>query len=492
LPDRRLHGGEGVWVSRTSGGRFLRGSLVVAALLVLAVAVALAWFRPDKTLRVVTGLTAHTLCSEIFVSGLDPAQIYAQSIAPFPGVSLLAARMRYRIDRERREVTVDLGGHFKSRAVYRDGIGCLLVVDSGPVDAGRAGEEPGSPPLLPEIAGSATVEPADPRLGAALDRMFAEPASPPHRWVKAVVVVRDGRIIAERYAPGIDVDTKLLGYSASKSIISALIGILVREGKLKVDAPAPVAAWSAPGDPRHAITLDNLLRMTSGLAIAQTGSGFDPASRMLYTERDMAGFAERAPLQRTPGTQMAYSDASTLIAARILRDAVGGTAAAAQNFARRELFDPLGMHSVVMEMDATGTPVGSTHILATARDWARFGVLYANDGVIGGHRILPQGWVRYSATSTLGTSYGAGFWTNGGKDEGSLGRIEGGMPCDTLFASGNLGQRVYIIPSSKLAIVRLAVTQKFPDFDIRGDNRFIRDVLATLGPPPQRACAASH
>jgi CubicO group peptidase (beta-lactamase class C family) len=400
--------------------------------------------------------------------------------------------MHYRIDRARRVVTVDLGGHFESRAVYRDGIGCLLVVGSGSVDAGRAPQVSRGTPILPDIAGPAIVEPTNAGLRAALDRMFAEPASPPHRWVKAVVVVRDGRIVAERYAPGVGVGTKLLGYSASKSIVSALVGILVREGKLKVDAPAPVAAWSAPDDPRHGITLDNLLRMTSGLAIAQTGSGFDPASRMLYTERDMAGFAERAALQQSPGTEMSYSDASTLIVSRIVRDAVGGTGADVQTFARRELFDPLGMRNVVMEMDATGTPVGSTHILAAARDWARFGVLYANDGVVGGRRILPEGWVRYSSTSTLGTSYGAGFWTNGGKDEGSLGRIEGGMPCDTLFASGNLGQRVYVIPSSKLVIVRLAVTQKFPDFDIRGDNRFIREVLATLGPPPRRACAVAH
>jgi CubicO group peptidase (beta-lactamase class C family) len=475
-----------------SGRKVLRGALGVVALILLAAAIAFAWYRPDKTIRVVTGLTAHTLCSETFVSGFDPSQVFAQSIAPFPGVSLLAPRMHYRVDRAKREATVDLGGHFESRAIYRDDIGCLLVVGSGPMDAGRAPQAPHSAPVLPDIAGPAIVEPADARLSTALDRMFAEPAPPPHRWVKAVVVVHDGHIIAERYAPGVSVDTRLLGYSASKSIINALVGILVREGKLKVDAPAPVAAWSAPDDPRHGITLDNLLRMTSGLAIAQTGSGFDPASRMLYTERDMAGFAERAPLQQSPGMEMSYSDASTLIVSRIVRDAAGGTGADIQNFARRELFDPLGMHSVVMEMDATGTPVGSTHILATARDWARFGLLYADDGAIAGRRILPEGWVRYSSTSTLGTSYGAGFWTNRGRDEGSLGRIDGGMPCDTLFASGDLGQRVYIVPSSRLVVVRLAVTQKFPDFDIRSDNRFIREVLATLGPPPRRACASSH
>jgi CubicO group peptidase (beta-lactamase class C family) len=462
------------------------------ALAIAAVMLAWAVYRPDKTIRVVTGFTAHTLCSETFVSDLAPAQIFAETIVPFPGIGLLAPGMHYSVDRSRREVRVDWHGYFAAHAVYRDGLGCLLMVGDGPVDAAQAREEHPGPALLSFISDRFIGYPGNATLRVALGHMMEEPADPPHRWVKAVIVVKDGHVIAERYAPGIFPNTPLLGYSASKSIINALVGILVREGRLKLYAPAPVPAWSDPADPRHKITLDNLLRMTSGLAIAQTGSGFDPASRMLYTERDMAGFAEAAKLERPPGTEMDYSDASTLIVSRIVRDAVGGTGEAVQGFARRELFDPLGMNNVVMEEDATGTPLGSTNILATARDWARFGILYANDGVVGGTRILPEGWVRYSATSTLGTSYGAGFWTNAGKDEGSLGRIAGGMPCDTLFASGNLGQRVYVVPSSKLVVVRLAATQKYPDFDIRGDNRFIRDVLATLGPQPPRACDAKH
>jgi CubicO group peptidase (beta-lactamase class C family) len=231
--------------------------------------------------------------------------------------------------------------------------------------------------------------------------------------------------------------------------------------------------------------------MTSGLAIAQTSTGFDPASRMLFTEPDMADFAAAAALRYPPGTGMRYSDASTEIVSRIVRNAVGGTGADVQSFARRELFWPLGMRTVVMEEDSTGTPVGSTNFLASARDWARFGLLYLNDGTIGGHRILPEGWVSYSRTSTLGTSYGAGFWTNAGTDGGARGRIRGGMPCDTFFASGVLGQRIYIIPSAALVIVRMAVTEQFPDFDMEGDDRLIRAVLATLGPRPQPACAAA-
>lgn len=394
---------------RRKGTAFRIALSVVLVLVVVAGSVAWLVYRPDKALRVATGFTAHVLCSETFVSGLDPGEVYAQSIVPYPDIRLLVPFMHYAVDRVKRDVRMDLGGTFASRAVYRDGLGCLLVEGSGAVDDGRARESPAAEQILPDIAGSAVVEPTSPALRAALDHIFTERTGAPRRWIKAVVIVKDGRVVAERYAPGVGINTPLLGYSASKSIINALVGILVREGRLNVDAAAPVAAWNDPGDPRHRITLDNLLRMTSGLAIAQTGSGFDPAARMLFTERDMAGYAEAAALREPPGTGMRYSDASTLIVARIVRDAAGGTGADVQSFARRELFEPLGMHSVVLEADATGTPAGSTFILATARDWARFGLLYLNDGVVNGRRILPEGWVRYSAASTLGTSYGAGF-----------------------------------------------------------------------------------
>jgi CubicO group peptidase (beta-lactamase class C family) len=129
--------------------------------------------------------------------------------------------------------------------------------------------------------------------------------------------------------------------------------------------------------------------------------------------------------------------------------------------------------------------------LASARDWARLGELYARDGMVGGQRLLPEGWVRYSGAATLGTSYGAGFWTNAGPDPDAQGRIRAGMPCDMLFASGVLGQRVYIIPSADVVIVRFGVTQKWPDFDIAGDARLVRDVRAALPPSKPPACASA-
>ena len=292
------------------------------------------------------------------------------------------------------------------------------------------------------------------------------------------LVMRDGRIAAERYAQGIEPDTPLLGYSVSKSVINALIGILVREGKLNPYAPAPVGAWSSPADPRHSITLDQLLRMTSGLNLEESDSGFDPVSRMLFSERDMAAFAEKAKLKSKPGQTWAYTSGNTLIASAILRDAVGGHAADVLRFAHRQLFDPVGMQHVTMEFDDADTPIGSTRIYASARDWARFGELYLNDGVVDDKRILPEGWVAYSTQPTLDSPYGSGFWVNAGQAADARGRVQAGMPADAYFASGNFGQRIVIIPSQRLVIVRFGATIDPPDFDIRGLTRLVADVIA--------------
>ena len=273
------------------------------------------------------------------------------------------------------------------------------------------------------------------------------------------MIVRDGRVIAERYPDGYGINTPILGFSMTKSVVNALIGILVRECKLAVDAPAPVAVWSGSADPRRAITVEQLMRTNSGLALDETGSGFDPSYQMLYDEPDIAVYAQRVALVAAPGTRWSYSSASTHLLARIVRDRVGGTAEAVQRFAFLELFDLLGMRSVTLEMDATGTPVGAHYMPASARDWARFGNLYLNDGVIGGQRILPAGWVQFSTSPTLGTAYGAGWWTNRGRSPAALGRINAGLPADAFFAFGNLGQRIAVIPSERLAIVSMARSQ---------------------------------
>ena len=454
---------------------------------VILVAAGLEWsLRLAPSIQVGTAVVSQTLCGEIFISGLDANRVFAEEIRPRPNFRILLKRLRYQVHPSSGQVVTTWFGHFPSVATYRPGYGCTL----GNPESATTAIAPSSAPGAESGALPVVTPPAGSPLNDALDDAFAESAQPPFRQlrqVRAIVIVRDGKIIAERYAPGIAPDTPLLAYSVSKSLINALIGILVRDGKLDVYVRAPVPAWSSPSDPRHAITLDELLRMTSGLNLTESDTGLDPVSRMLFRESDMAAYAESARLKAIPGTTWEYTSGNTLIASAILRDAVGGRADDVRNFARSRLFDPVGMQHVTMEFDSAGTPVGSTRFFASGRDWARFGQLYLDDGVVNGKRILPEGWVAYSAKPTLASDYGAGFWVNAGQAEDARERVQAGMPADSFYASGNLGQRIVIIPSQRLVLVRFGVTIGYPGQDIRGLLRLVSAVIAAQHPSTPEA-----
>ncbi|MFB9261782.1 serine hydrolase domain-containing protein [Bradyrhizobium erythrophlei] len=456
--------------------------LILAATTALS-ALAFSVARARDVPKVATGFVANTLCSETFVSGFAPAKIFAETMDAMPGTSLITWAMDYQVDRARKDVTVTLFGLGRSHAVYREGLGCYLDHGTAPVDTAVPAARPQAM-LLPDTAGAAVVAPLNPQLAAALDHAFAEPAESPFRHTHAVVVMKDGRIVAERYADGIGLDTPLLGFSMTKSVISALTGILVRKGVLALDQPVPVAAWQRPDDPRHAITVDHLLRHTAGLALgsslqASLASALEPVNRMKFMESDMAAYAESIALETMPGRVWNYHDGNTIILSHLIRNAAGGRAADVMRFARTELFDPLGMRNVVVEFDTAGTPEGSSQMLASARDWARFGQLYLNDGMAGGKRILPEGWAAYSAAATPNAwvGYGAGFWTNHGDSFGANYRVEHGWPRDAFFAKGSIGQYAIIVPSERLVIVRLG---RSPNMPPEGDGVFdlIRDVVA--------------
>jgi hypothetical protein len=454
---------------------------VAVALVFTALAGAGIYFRPDQALRVATGYVAHNVCSKTFVSGLDPQAVFAE-VSDRAGIRRLRHLLRFNIDRNTRTVDASTLGLFGSRAAFHDGLGC--VDQHGPkepyvlksdVEALKAK----TPPSLPEIAGPAVVEPSDPALQAALDHAFEEPPAPPFRRTKAVVVVHDGKVIAERYAPGIGVDTPLLGFSMTKSVVNALIGILTQQGLVTPSMPAPIPEWRRSDDPRREIEVEYLMRMTSGLDLDETNSGFDPSSRM-FLEDDTAAYAVNTEMIAPPGTRWHYSSPTTQILARIVRDAVGGPEQTLA-FAWRELFNPLGMRNVTLEFDAAGTLQGSTYMLASARDWAKFGLLYLNDGVVGGKRILHEDWVDFCAAATLNTDYAAGFWTNRSEYPNAKGRVRLGMPRDSFFASGDLGQRIVIMPSQRLVVVRLGDSVD-PTGDIRDVARLVKEVIAAMQP----------
>jgi hypothetical protein len=251
-----------------------RRTILLACLLAVGATIGtvLAVANPADPFRVAASFTSRTVCAAAFVSRLDPDQVYAETMASIPLSGLLTWALSYRVERSRMEVVTTVIGGFKARYVYRDGLGCTMLADrepASPVDRTLSADRTMGP-ALEAIAGPALVDPDDERLRAALDAAFAEPETVPVRRTKAIVIVHDGRVIAERYAPGIGIDTPLPGFSTTKSIVNALIGILVRQGRLAVDEPPPFKAWQDSGSGYRAVTVDHLLRMTSGLALGAT------------------------------------------------------------------------------------------------------------------------------------------------------------------------------------------------------------------------------
>jgi CubicO group peptidase (beta-lactamase class C family) len=305
----------------------------------------------------------------------------------------------------------------------------------------------------------------DPRTDAGaleklLDHAFAGPEPDDLERTHGTVVVQGGRIVAERYAPDVDPDDTFLSWSMAKSITSALVGILVRQGKLDISKPIPVREWPE-GDPRRRITIDQLLRMVDGLRFREAehlGGGavrYYPEDEsdvipMLFGhgKADVAGFAATLPYQVEPETRWNYNSGASNLLSRLVSETIGGGEEGMRAFMQRELFEPIGMRTATPRFDEAGTFVGGSHCYCSARDFARFGYLYLRGGVWDGQRILPEGWVDYSrapsALSPEGT-YGAHFWVT----PGSLG----------LFScQGAFGQRTMMSPKLDLVVVRLGRT----------------------------------
>jgi CubicO group peptidase (beta-lactamase class C family) len=277
--------------------------------------------------------------------------------------------------------------------------------------------------------------------------------------------------------------TSHYGWSMTKSVTNVMIGILVGQGVLDIYAPAPVAQWSDPLDPRNAITIDQLLRMSSGLKFVEgyEESPFDSdVVTMLYGNVwDKADYSASQGLVASPGTLYHYSSGTPVILQNIIRNTFG-TLEEYLQFPRRELFDKLGMRSALIEPDYVGNYVGGSLMWATPRDWARFGLFCLQDGVWEGERILPEGWMTYSTTPTASEpeepygKYGAQFWLNvGGVRYPSL-------PEDIFECSGHDVQKVTVIPSRNLVVVRVGYT---PDSSVWSQETFLSGILDAIGDP---------
>jgi CubicO group peptidase (beta-lactamase class C family) len=449
---------------------FVRYVLLSLFALLLAGAVFFVWLNREP-LHIAAASVSDSLCAATFVSHVDPDRVFAEEQRPLMGG--IAWAVRYTVDRPRREVRSSVLAMFRARAVYRDGLGCTIAQGNDPLPASAIH----ATPPVPDALGSGIVAPTDPALRAALDQAFAEPDPAHPRVTKAVVVLHDGQLIAERYAPGYGPETPIWAHSVTKSVTQALIGILVRQGRLHPDQAAPVAGWASSADPHHGITVDQLLRMDSGLPFDESNGPASPATHMWFREADSAAYAARMPLAHAPGSAWGYSNLSYALLSKMVGDASGDTAAGAEAFVRKTLFAPLGMDHSVIETDASGTLLGSGFMYASARDLARFGQLYLDDGVVNSQRILPEGWAAYAHSQTLDTGYGAGFWTNL-VNQGSVPVWDApwGMPQlpkDMFYARGAFGQYIIIVPSERLVVVRMGLS-------VQGGSTGIGDATAAI------------
>ena len=454
--------------------------VITATVLVLLVPIGFGLSYATRLIDIGVAYKAKMLCSEVFVAGRDPntvlADLILDDLAPLSIIDTSIIGVK-------NTVTASFFGLFENKVRFRNAFGCALASDAlTPASWEKSTLEKQnnanySPPINKQYTGWFQSNQANnPHLVAVLNDAFSEPDPDHPRRTRAIVILQKGRIVAEQYARGIEPDTPLLGWSMTKSVMNALVGVLVREGQLALDTPILADAWRETGDPRRHIKLEHLLHMSSGLEFNEDMS--DPladVSHMILRERDMAAFAADKSLETEPGSRWQYSSGTTNILSGFLRRTLGEEAY--HQLPRKALFDPLGMTKAMLEADTTGTFVGSSYMYATAREWARFGQLYLQDGIWEGKRILPEGWVKYTRTpapANLQKAYGAHFWLRIPKEYRGIesAELEGAF-----HAIGHEAQFVTVVPSHSTVIVRLGKTRysKAWEHDV-----FVNNVLTAL------------
>lgn len=442
---------------------------ILAAVLLVAIT-----FPP-----IMAGMAAKTVCSCVYVSGRTIESVKEKELQVFPG--LASAKIELQTDSS----VVASILFTKSKAIYRKGLGCTLLAQRSEEEVRNQKINLPAPIVAKQdsilwpvgnILPDSVLSGVDyRRIKNAADSAMLENDPEKPKNTLAILVVYNGQIVEEKYANGFNHQSKLMGWSMTKSITNALIGILVKDGKLKVEEPAEVSEWQ--NDMRKNITLNNLLQASSGLDWSETYfNPFEDFHQMFIKSDDKGAYGASRPLVYEPGTHFQYSSGTTNLLSRMIRQKTGD-----ENYHRfpyEQLFYRIGMLNTIMEPDASGTFVGSSYTFATARDWARFGLLYLNDGVWRNERILPEGWVSYSTTPGSATKlgeYGAQWWLNAGAKEDSNKRKYPELPIDLFWADGFEEQYVMVVPSKKLVVVRLGVSHN--GFDMEG---LMKEIIESL------------
>lgn len=429
---------------------------------------------------IVAGYRALFTCSAHFFAGRPLEDIRKVELVDVEGLGFPPPR----IDERTRTVTAtDPSGRIARTAAFRDTMGCTLLpphwtvadiprlpyvaMPPAPDSATRPFPDgDGTGALSDGIAGGFE------SLRPVLERAF-DPSGYAERGnvvTTAVIVLVDGRIVAERYRPGFGIHSGYRTWSTAKSLTAALLAIAHRKGLLDMNGPADIPEWQYPGDPRQAITYRHLLWMSSGLV-----SGGANTNAIYFGGQDVISAATGTPLEAAPGTRWKYANNDTLLIARAIRHRIGNDLEYLR-FPYDMLLHRIGMFHTRMETDHLGNFIGSSQTYTTARDLARFGLLLDNDGVWQGERILPEGWVAFARTPAPTKppapgqwGYGAQFWL--------LDQMPG-VPAGTFTTAGNKGQYVSIVPGRRLVIVRTGVD---PNGSRYAQDRLVAEVVAAIG-----------
>ncbi|MDH4439229.1 MAG: serine hydrolase [Rhizobium sp.] len=451
----------------------LKLSAAIVGVLATLLCVGFLWLllAPPALLRVGTGYAAKIVCSNVFIAGRDAGDVLAEDVQA-PGHPLLKL-VGIEVDMDQRLVEARLAGLIApSVAVYRDGLGCAAVPDGDITKAQGM-----SAPVSEAVAVDETlvwprgekVDATDPRIV----RVLADEAllGPSYR---AIVVVKDGRIVGEIYGDGFNAQTPLLGWSMAKTVTGALTGMVAAEQGTDLETDRLFPEWTDAA--RSRIRVSDLLAMQSGLDFNEDYGDVTDVTRMLYLEPDMAAYVGSLPVASERGARFNYSSGESVLISRwcMSRFSDRETALA---FPRTALFQPIGMRSAVLEADARGTLVGSSYLYATARDWGRFGLLLAQGGRWDGRPLLPADLITrmMAGTPASGGIYGgAQAWRQG---PGGAADSTFGIDAEVLWMLGHDGQSVAVIPAENLVVVRMGLT---PSRQAYRPQRLVAAVMQAL------------
>ena len=420
---------------------------------------------PGDPLEHNTSGYAKTMCSAVFITGLDP-DVAAESVGYFAGPYDERRKVgKPVVDRVKKEVRITMPNGVTLVARHFGSQGCITLppgkddVFFKPVVVRSKLPDPATTPwpmgdVLPADYLPAGVDAA--KVKQAIEAAF----DPPETMTSAFVVLYKGRLIGERYMKGITATTPLESWSMGKSVTATMMGVLIKQGAYRLDQPAPIPEWQKPGDPRQKIRISDLLRMSSGIRIKSPDDpDFDPKGTYpdhlyLYTGRvNSFQYAATRPPQWPPNTVGRYRNSDPVLTNYLVRLAVEARGEEYLSFPQRSLFDKIGIRSMVMETDPYGNFLTQGYELMSGRDWARLGNLYLQDGVSNGERILPERFVEFVSTVAPAWAadkrpvYGGFFWINGD------GRLP--VPKEAFHMSGAGGQTVLIVPSHDLVVVRI-------------------------------------